>query len=980
MVGNMCQLLKHGGPDNEGIYVNEAHHVVLGHRRLSLIDLSSAGNQPMSYAGRWEITYNGEILNYRELRNELQRLGVKFTTNSDTEVILAAFKQWGTKSFAMFNGMFAFVLWDNTDRKLYLVRDAGGIKPLYYGITAEGLAFASEVRALKSISWLQEENTSWQVYLMAYGHLPEPITVLKKVQPLKKGTFLCYDVSTGKYSTETFKEYSFSETIGDRDEAIHLLKTRLSESVKNHLVADAPIGAFLSGGIDSSIISLLARGNSDSSLHTLSLYFEEDEFSEKKYQDLVLEKLQCQNDQYLLKEAEFHACLPQIIAAMDQPSCDGINTWFISKSARDKGLKAVLSGLGGDELLGGYPSFERMQKVNMLEALPRQLLKSGKYTGLKRLRRLGYLSIPGATGKYLFLRGQFIPYEIAQHLNIPEEEVWRILSEEPGYQDLSTLSAPNQASWIETNMFMQNQLLRDSDVMSMAHGIEIRVPFLDNQLLELTHSIQSGVKYTGTHPKQLLIDAFKDILPEPIWNRPKMGFGFPFKKWLAKDEFIKSVISPDSQEFQQFISGSMHWSQFLSLVLIKNNQSIAPAVIQSSRAEKKIPPNISVFIPAKEAPLTSTPVVNNILFLTLRTFSGTGGIEKVSKLVGKALHELKGKNAELNIWSMYDENQDSEEKYFPARHFKGFGKHKMNFMAKAVNKGRGADVVILSHVNLLPVGYLIKIVSPKTKLILIAHGIEVWEPFTTWDKKIITKCDLILCVSEYTRNVLETVNHVPGSKLQVMNNCLDPYLEKPVESEKDVSLLNKYRFQKEDTILMTLTRLASTESYKGYDKVLEALPGLLKTQPNLKYLIVGNYDAQEKSRLDQKIKELKVERYVSFSGFVPDEELAAHFNLADIYIMPSWKEGFGIVFIEAMFYNKPVIAGNKDGSVDALLNGELGLLVNPESLEEITAAINKVIKNKDGHLPDRKLLMENFGYEGYREKWGDVLRTMNAGR
>jgi glycosyltransferase involved in cell wall biosynthesis len=322
---------------------------------------------------------------------------------------------------------------------------------------------------------------------------------------------------------------------------------------------------------------------------------------------------------------------------------------------------------------------------------------------------------------------------------------------------------------------------------------------------------------------------------------------------------------------------------------------------------------------------------------------------------------------------MYDEDTDADSKYFPAKNFKGYGKHKMNFMAKAINKGRSADVVILSHVNLLPVGYLIKMASPQTKLILIAHGIEVWEPFTLREKRMIPKCDQILCVSEYTRNILQTVNRVPQRKLQVMNNCLDPFLEEPIQSRKDETLLIKYGFKTNSIILMTLTRLASTESYKGYDKVLEALPGLLKAHPDLKYLIVGNYDAKEKKRLDKKIDELGVEPYVAFSGFVPDEELARHFNLADIYIMPSWKEGFGIVFIEAMFYNKPVIAGNKDGSVDALLNGKLGLLVDPESLDEITAAINQVIKNKDRHLPDRQLLMENFGYEGYREKWGEIL-------
>jgi asparagine synthase (glutamine-hydrolysing) len=255
----MCRLLQHGGPDDEGVFVSEEHHLVLGNRRLSLIDLSKCGHQPMSYArGRYEITFNGEIYNYRELKTELKNAGYTFKTGSDTEVILAAFAAWGTASFSRLSGMFAFALWDNVERKFYLVRDSAGIKPLYYAITKEGLAFASEIRAFKPIPYLQEENKLWQVYLMAYGHLPEPITVLKQVQPLKKGTYLCYEVPGGSWKTESFKQYHFTETINTREQAISLIKDSLYQSVKSHLIADAPIGVFLSGGLDSSIIAMLA--------------------------------------------------------------------------------------------------------------------------------------------------------------------------------------------------------------------------------------------------------------------------------------------------------------------------------------------------------------------------------------------------------------------------------------------------------------------------------------------------------------------------------------------------------------------------------------------------------------------------------------------------------------------------------------------------------------------------------------------------
>lgn len=566
----MCNILKHGGPDDEGVFSSEKHHLVLGHRRLSLIDLSQCGHQPMSYAGdKFEISFNGEIYNYRELKAELKKSGYTFKTESDTEVILAAFAAWGAASFNRLNGMFAFALWDNQNKKLYLVRDSAGIKPLYYSITAHGLAFASEIKGFKPIPYLQEENNLWQVYLMAYGHLPEPITVLKHVQPLTKGSFLCYDVQNGIGKVASFRKNYSTDTINNRAEAISLIKDSLYQSVKRHLIADAPIGVFLSGGLDSGIIALLANLDKQTKLNTLSLFFEDHEFSEKKYQDILLENLLCARNQYLLKEEEFHENLPGIIQAMDQPSCDGFNTWFISKYAKENGLKAALSGIGGDELYGGYPSFNRIKKVNLLETLPGELLRSGKFSGLKKLRRLGYLSLGGATGKYLFLRGQFIPFEIARHLNIAEEQVWKLLKEQPLCEDITKLGARNQAGWFETHLYMQNQLLRDADVMSMAHGIEIRTPFLDKEFIELSHQINSKIKYAGQRPKQLLIDSFKDILPEPIWKRPKMGFGFPFKKWLANNEYAKNIITPGNKDYKRFIDGSMHWSQFLALLLLK---------------------------------------------------------------------------------------------------------------------------------------------------------------------------------------------------------------------------------------------------------------------------------------------------------------------------------------------------------------------------------------------------------------------------
>ncbi|UEG49477.1 glycosyltransferase family 4 protein [Ferruginibacter lapsinanis] len=365
---------------------------------------------------------------------------------------------------------------------------------------------------------------------------------------------------------------------------------------------------------------------------------------------------------------------------------------------------------------------------------------------------------------------------------------------------------------------------------------------------------------------------------------------------------------------------------------------------------------------------------NSVLFLTLRVFSATGGIEKVSRIVGKALYRLGLESGnKARIYSMYDKKEEVDEKYFPKQIFYGFATNKLKFVSESIRQGRKSDVVILSHINLLSVGYLIKLFSPETKLILITHGIEVWKPMTGLRKRMLAKCDLILPVSKYTKDVMVALNNLPENKLHVLNNCLDPFLPEPVRGEKSSVLLARYGLKKEDTILMTLTRLSIKEKYKGYDNVLQSVKVLATQYPSLKYLIVGKYDAAEKKRLDALIEELEIQKFVVFAGFVPDEELAEHFNLADVYVMPSKKEGFGIVFIEAMYYGKPVIAGNKDGSVDALNGGEFGLLVNPDDQEEITAAIKNVVSNTNKYIPDHTLFMNKFSYPVYKEKIKGLL-------
>ena len=256
------------------------------------------------------------------------------------------------------------------------------------------------------------------------------------------------------------------------------------------------------------------------------------------------------------------------------PSCDGINTWFISKFAASVGLKAVLSGIGADELYGGYPSFRRMNKTLLFGKMSKQLLNVSAKLDLKKYNRIAYLRIEGIKGLYLFLRGHFTPTQIAAQLGSYEKEVWQVLENSPASNLLEQVTPKNKASWMEFNIYMQDQLLRDADVMSMSHGLEIRVPFLDNEVIKTAFSITDKVKYSGSLPKQLLTETFKKEIPEAIWNRPKMGFSFPFNEWLKKSPLVKELALSKNIATQQavkdFMQGSLHWSRIMSLLVLRS--------------------------------------------------------------------------------------------------------------------------------------------------------------------------------------------------------------------------------------------------------------------------------------------------------------------------------------------------------------------------------------------------------------------------
>lgn len=939
----MANSMAHGGPDGEGFFFDQNLSLALAHRRLSLIDLSNAGQQPMFIDNQSiGIVYNGEIYNYLEIKHELKLLGHQFFSGTDTEVILRAYKQWGTNSFKKFNGMFAFAILDKRKDILILARDVAGIKPLYYSQNSNGFTFASEVKAFKHTGFDFTENPDWKIYFLSFGFIPEPYTTLKDVFNLKPGHLITYHFKSKKIVQKQFESLVFSNHIQSKEVAIEKIRHELNLAVDRHLISDAPIGMFLSGGIDSSILALLTA-KKHTQLKTLSLTFNENFYNEEAHQNTIQKIINSHHKNYRVTQQDYLDAIPAIRNAFDQPSNDAINTWFITKAAKEEGLKAVLSGLGGDELFGGYPTFKRMGMIKNLRHLPLTLFKVAEHLPIERLKKLVYLQDDSINNDYLALRGFYTPITISKLIDATEGEITSCIQNfnYSTYQD--TLKNTEYASYIEQNIYMRSQLLKDTDYMSMQHGIEVRLPFLDKDFLKLSHQIDPRIKFAGPKPKQFLIDCFKDILPASIYQRKKMGFTFPFQEWNKKHPDIQKLKSHPNKTVanlaSQFLNNQLHWSRCFALLQIENQ------------------------LPQK-----------NTLFLTLKTFSHTGGIEKLNRILMKVGTDLRAQHL-IRFYAMSAYDDEPDEKYVCANRFRGFNGHLISFIYNAVIKAKRSDVVMLSHINLATVGLLIKLYSPKTKVYLQAHGIEVWRELNPIKKLFLKKVDYILPVSAFTKQVLLDKHQVNGNKSLVLNNCIDPYFKLNYNQQTRKKIRENLKLSSSNKIIFTLTRLSSYEKYKGYDQVIKAISILKQSIPTICYIIAGKYDDSEYIRIQQLIREFNVTEQVKLTGYINDDDISTYFGIADVFVMPSKKEGFGIVFIEALACGLPVIAGNQDGSVDALKNGELGELINPDSMEELLEAIQKTLKINDTsyNLSLMKKTDEYFGYKNYKEKIKDII-------
>ncbi|WP_207492046.1 asparagine synthase (glutamine-hydrolyzing) [Aridibaculum aurantiacum] len=560
----MTGAMAHGGPDDNGIYFDNNLHVALGHRRLSIIDLSPLGHQPMEDPTiGFQISFNGEIYNYKELRAELIQMGYSFKSHSDTEVLLKGYHAWGPAMLPRLKGMFAFLLLDNNKKQLLAARDHAGIKPLYYGTHDGDMYFSSEVRGLEAAVPNWKEDPNWPIRFLTFGFIPEPYSTLEGVFHLPKGSYMLYDLEAGSYTIETFISFPFTSDITNLDDAVSLTRSAVLDSVERHLVADVPVGIFLSGGVDSSILTFACRKYNKEQIKTLSIYFDDEKYSEKYYQDLVIQKTGVSHQSFLVTQQDFEDSLPDIFRAMDQPSIDGINTYFITRYALHYGLKVVLSGLGADELFGGYQAFNN-SRYSKLKKMRMAAKVAGAFMGNYPAKKLQYMRNNDPLEEYLFNRGVFVPSDVGRMVDLPVSKVKEVIYNDTlgTYQNLD---AGNRVSMLEQNVYMQNMLLRDSDIYSMWHSIELRVPFLDVDVIKAAHSIAPSVKFNEHQKKHLLIKAFQQELPEEVWKRPKMGFTFPFDQWFKKSSYLQQAesstpsLEPARREFD---AGKYNWSRY----------------------------------------------------------------------------------------------------------------------------------------------------------------------------------------------------------------------------------------------------------------------------------------------------------------------------------------------------------------------------------------------------------------------------------
>jgi len=563
------ELIRHRGPDSSGEWTSADGRCSLGSTRLAIVDLSPTGAQPMTDPATGNVVVaNGEIYNHRALRAELGPK-VNWKGTSDTETLLQGYAHWGQDVLNHLKGMFAFAIYDAAREELFLARDRLGIKPLYYSTDADGLRAGSEARLLIAPS---SEITGQAVsgYLQ-WGACPERNLLYSHLRALPAGHAMTIarqgEIRTWRYwpSRKAF--------VSSTDNVPRQVRALIDRAVDEHLLSDVPVASFLSGGIDSSIVTAVAARKLERKLQTFSVGFDLAEFDETAIAQEIAQRYGTEHHRIQLSEAEVIHSVTEAVEKLDLPSVDAINTYLVSRAVAAHGVKVALSGLGGDELFGGYPSFRDVPRLKLIAGLPRPLRRVlGNFVRLGD--RLADLSARGGAGELARWRRRFFTDDMIRHAGLPAA---------PALFDCPVELPDDYArvSWAELTGYMRRMLLRDADQMSMAVSLELRVPFLDHELVEYVLGLPEAVKKGYSGPKGLLVESCRDLLPPSVYRRPKAGFVLPMKVWMLGplasfvEEGVRETVSRGllPQQFVNEISGAfrhgrLHWTRLWSIVVL----------------------------------------------------------------------------------------------------------------------------------------------------------------------------------------------------------------------------------------------------------------------------------------------------------------------------------------------------------------------------------------------------------------------------
>ncbi len=966
----------HRGPDDEGIQPIPGG--ALGMRRLAIFDPAN-GRQPMRSAdGRYVVVFNGALYNFAVLRAELQSFGWTFRTQCDTEVLLTAYMHWGEACVSRFRGMFAFAVWDQSERSLFLARDPFGIKPLYYRSSGGTLLFASELNALAASGVCPTAiDPGAAADYLGWLAVPAPRSIYRGILSLQPGE--CATFKDGTLSLRRAWRFPSADPAAvccSEPEFTAALRVKLEDTIRAHRVADVPVGAFLSGGLDSSSIVGLMRHTGATQLRTFAVTFPDAGYSEAPEAAEAARHFGTLHTEFELTGARLAADIGPICAAFDQPTGDGINTWYASAAARAGGVTVALSGLGGDELFGGYPSFRDLPRLARLLPLWRSLpegLRSRAVGWLEhgdtRRRKLAELLGSARTAHQIgALQRRVFPSAAAGSLLVPAAAAG---SSGPFHPALAALAAevPPDAlfeissAW-ELRTYMTDVLLRDSDVMSMRHSLELRVPFVDRVLLEWLWQQPAAWKAGRGDPKASLLAAVRDLVPPGLAHRRKRGFTLPLAVWMKRElrPFLDATFADDSvdrsglfrraavqQLWRDFMAGNdtRKWSRVWSIAML---------VQFANRQPTPPPPRPAPVVLASAPPRGS----GKVLLLAPEIFSSEGGIPRILQ---SYLRALAATQAEVRLVSLNDAAIDPADL---ARHGSpgtrqaaGCGRRKADFVRAALRLSRGCTDIVCGHVAQLPVAWLARRLNPRLRYHLVAHGIEVWRPFTAAERLALRGAERVLCVSDYTRRELLRHCPLPAGRAVVLPNALDPGF--PIGHGLPLAACAP--------VILTVTRLTFADRYKGIEDLIAALPAIRREVPGATLRIIGRGDDTE--RLRGLAAAAGCGPAVTFLGFVDDTALREEIRRCRLFALPSKKEGFGLVFLEAMASSRPCL-GADAGGVPEVIDAASGVLVRYGDIPGIAAAAVAALRaewDEDAILARA----DHFSFARFQERLGEAL-------